>query len=172
MRIAASEASVMPPAKVKSDIPTRTVNGPSTSKGRSTPKAGSLPVHAKALKEVESTFVDGQVKNEDELTPLMRALPSKVKVKLPSSDPTPKQQAQMVVPGVMYIPNAKVMGTALPNGYKSTQEGLRPVVTLDPRPKVPLQLRQTIADKLFQTLLDAGCPEMECIVRSIMTEQR
>jgi hypothetical protein len=171
-RIAPSEASAMPYAKVDADIPTRTLNGPSMAKGKSTLRTGSPKVHAKAVKEAGSTFVDGQVRNEDELKPLMRAISSKAKMKLPSSDPTPKQQAQMVVPGVMYIPNAKVIGTALPNGYKSTLEGLRPVVTLDPRPKVPLQLRQTIADKLFQTLLDAGWPEMECIVNSIMTEQR
>jgi hypothetical protein len=75
-------------------------------------------------------------------------------------------------PGVMLIPGAQSIGVALPNGFRSTSDGIRPVVTMDPRPRVPYSLRQTFADKLFFAFRETGRPEMECVVECMITEQK
>jgi hypothetical protein len=75
-------------------------------------------------------------------------------------------------PGVILVPGAQPVGNALPNGYRSTPQGVRPVITLDPRPRVPHTLRQTFVDRLFLVFMENGRPEMESIVHSIMTEQK
>lgn len=88
------------------------------------------------------------------------------------SVPTSKVDLTSKNPGVMFVPGVDPIGSVQPNGYRVTTEGLRPVVTLDPRPKAPHQLRQTMANKLFEALSSAGISEMDSVVRSIVTEQR
>lgn len=48
----------------------------------------------------------------------------------------------------------------------------RPSVTLDQRPKAPHQLRQKIADKLFEALKTGGVSEMDALVQTLVSEQR
>jgi hypothetical protein len=155
-----------------SNAVTRKVAKP-VSRGAAPPITTAESAHQQRLLETEPATLSASARTFEEPMALMRSMQSKnSKAEQRTSDPTQQQLAQMAVPGIMYVPNAKVFGTALPNGYKSTAEGLRPVVTLDPRPKVPHQLRQTMADKLYQSLLSSGVPEMEAIVQSIVTEQR
>lgn len=75
-------------------------------------------------------------------------------------------------PGVMYIPGVCAIGRTLPNGFRETPEGLRPVVTLAQRPKVPLAMRQTLADKLFSALKARDVSDMDAVVDTTLTEQR
>lgn len=77
-----------------------------------------------------------------------------------------------VVPGVTYIPGADAIGTTLPNGFRATPEGLRPVVTLAQRPKAELQLRQTYADKFFFALKARHISDMDAVVEAAITEQQ
>jgi hypothetical protein len=81
--------------------------------------------------------------------------------------PTP-----LTAPGVFYVPGVDAVGMTLPNGYRETSEGLRPVVTLAQRPRVPLALRQTLADKVFAAVKARGVPDMDAIVESTCVEQR
>lgn len=84
----------------------------------------------------------------------------------------PRIDTAAKIPGVLFVPGIEPIGSVQPNGYRASPEGLRPVVTLDPRLKVPHSLRQNTADKLFEALISAGISEMDSIVRSTVTEQR
>lgn len=74
---------------------------------------------------------------------------------------------------VLVPPGMKAIGTVKPNGYVMLPDGsVRPRVTFDPKPKVPLKLRQTTAEKLFEAWKDIQkMPAMEALVKALRVEQ-
>lgn len=66
------------------------------------------------------------------------------------------------------------IGQVPANGYRNTNQGLAPVVTMDPmpNPKVPYKLRQTTAVKLYEAWRDCKkMNPMEALVKSLRAEQ-
>lgn len=74
---------------------------------------------------------------------------------------------------VLVPPGMKAIGTVKPNGYVCLPNGtLRPRVTFDNKPKVPLKLRQTSVEKLFDAWKDIQkMPVMEALVKALRVEQ-
>lgn len=72
------------------------------------------------------------------------------------------------------VPGLEAIGSVPPNKYSLSSDGKpRPVVTFDARPKVLHKLRQTIADKLFETWRDwKKMEDMDALVRALVTEQK
>lgn len=76
-------------------------------------------------------------------------------------------------PSVQYLANVSAIGSVQPNGYIDKGDGtLKPIVTLDPRPKVPMKLRQTTIDKLFEAWKSCAKYSMyDALVKALRTEQ-
>lgn len=90
--------------------------------------------------------------------------------------PPPTTSNVATVSGVLIPPLMKAIGTVPPNGYMKTGDGLKPVVTKDPKvnPKVPLKLRQNFAEKLFaafQNNAHAPLEPMDALIKTLRMEQ-
>lgn len=118
----------------------------------------------------KGSAVPGSVLNGASRIPSRSSSPATYAPKLASS--VPSTLTPPAAPGVIYVPGVCAIGRTQPNGFRETAEGLRPVVTLAQRPKVPLAMRQTLADKLFVALKARNISDMDAVVDSTLTEQR
>ncbi len=84
-----------------------------------------------------------------------------------------KSAYRNVGPQIRFVKELKAIGNVPANGYMETSSGkLRPVVTHDPRPKVPHKLRQTTIEKIFEAWRDVKkLPLMEALLKALRTEQ-
>ncbi|CAN8069088.1 unnamed protein product [Agarophyton chilense] len=74
---------------------------------------------------------------------------------------------------VQYVPGSEVIGGVRPNGYTVSRQGVvKPVITFNPKPKVPHKLRQTSVEKLFEGWRDnQHLSEGEALAKALRTEQ-
>jgi hypothetical protein len=154
------------PATTRPREPDRRV-APSTA-SRPAPVKGHIVSAPPQVRRVGTSLKTVPAIRSNQTTSSVRSAPA---AKTSSGDTTGSLRFSLP-PGVMLIPGAQSIGVALPNGFRSTSDGIRPVVTMDPRPRVPYSLRQTFADKLFFAFRETGRPEMECVVECMITEQK
>lgn len=97
-----------------------------------------------------------------------------------SSAHTPDVSTGAVIPmpnmtglQVQYVPGSEVIGGVRPNGYTVSRQGVvKPVITFNPKPKVPHKLRQTSVEKLFEAWKDnQKLVEGEALAKALRTEQ-
>lgn len=83
------------------------------------------------------------------------------------------RRARLEGPTVHFVANLSAIGSVQPNGYIDKGGGeLKPVVTHDPRPKVPHKMRQTTIDKLFEVWKEQEkLPMEQALVKALRTEQ-
>lgn len=74
---------------------------------------------------------------------------------------------------VKYVPGSEIIDGVRPNGYTVSIDGVvKPVVTFNPKPKLPHKLRQTSVEKLFEAWRDnAKATEGDALARALRTEQ-
>lgn len=71
------------------------------------------------------------------------------------------------------IPGSEIIRGVRPNGYTVSRTGVvRPVVTFNPKPKLPHKLRQTSVEKIFEGLRDVKkMAEAESLSQALRAEQ-
>lgn len=74
---------------------------------------------------------------------------------------------------IQYVPGSEVIGGVRPNGYTVSRQGVvKPVITFNPKSKVPHKLRQTSVEKLFEAWRDnQKLVEGEALAMALRTEQ-
>lgn len=74
---------------------------------------------------------------------------------------------------VKYVPGSKTIDGVRPNGYTVSNEGVvKPVITFNPKTKLPYKLRQTCVERLFEAWRDSQhLVEGEALEKALRTEQ-
>ena len=72
-----------------------------------------------------------------------------------------------------YVPGSQIIDGVRPNGYTVSQDGVvKPVVTFNPKSKLPHKLRQNSVEKLFEAWRDVKkLPEGEALSNALHAEQ-